>query len=87
MTPTRARVLLATEAVDVPVSGAAGFDGFIQSGACSSPTSNLRVNLKSEGDHDITPFLATASGSDVPVTVAYYGSPRSTWLRHRQRPH
>jgi hypothetical protein len=73
--PTSARVLLATEAGDVPATGVAGYDGFVQSGPCGAPTSRLRVNLRSEGDHDITPFLAAVPGSDVPVTVAYYGSP------------
>ena len=75
VTPTQARIVLSTEDVDPPAQTAEGYDGYIQSGPCSSPTTDLRVNLRSQGDHDIKPFLAEAAGSDELVTLAYYGSP------------
>ncbi len=75
VTPTRARIVLSTENVDVPAPTAEGFDGFIQSGSCSSPTTDAKVQLKSQGAHDVKPFAAQVKGSDEPVTVAYYGAP------------
>ena len=39
---------------------AAGFDGYIQGGYVRAPSDRLRVQLKSRGDHDVSPYLATA---------------------------
>ena len=75
VTPTQARIVLSTEDVGSPAQTAEGYDGYVQSGPCSSPTTDLRVNLRSQGDHDIKPFLAEAAGSDEVVTLAYYGAP------------
>jgi hypothetical protein len=75
VTPTRVRVLLSSGVeVSTPPESVVGFDGYIQGGACDSPGNRLRVQLKSQGDHDVEPYLAKPSGSGEPVTVAYYGS-------------
>ena len=53
-----------------------GFDGYVQSGSCASPTDDLRANLESEGADDVQPYLAKAAGdSDDTVFLGYYGSP------------
>jgi hypothetical protein len=54
-----------------------GFDGYIQSGTCTEPTDDVRVDLDGLGDHDIEPYLAkTGTGNETEV-LGYYGSPRA----------
>jgi hypothetical protein len=76
VTPTRVRIILST-GVEVTTSPPAvvGYDGYIQSGSCESPTDRLRLDLKSHDDDDVNPYLALPDGSGEPVTVAYYGAP------------
>jgi hypothetical protein len=76
VTPTRVRVLLST-AVEAPTPPPAvvGYDGYIQSGSCAEPTDDLRVKLRSDGEHDVLPYLVTPDGSEDPVAAAYYGAP------------
>jgi hypothetical protein len=71
--PTRARVLLTTEPVDGSAT-ADGYDAFVQGGTCDDPDDDLLLDLDSEDDPDVTPFLARAPESDESVTVAYYGA-------------
>ena len=52
-----------------------GFDGYIQSGTCASPTDSLQVKLDGNGDHDIEPYLARTGAGDETVVLGYYGSP------------
>jgi hypothetical protein len=52
-----------------------GFDGYIQSGTCATPTEDLRVTLTSEGDNDVEPYLAKTGADDGTVVLGYYGSP------------
>ena len=59
----------------VGAQDAEGFDGYIQSGTCASPTDNLRVKLDGGGDHDIEPYLAKTGTGDETVVLGYYGSP------------
>lgn len=66
-----AMVLMPVAAQDA----APGFDGYIQSGTCANPTTNVRVNLESEEDHDVNPYLARAAEDGETVTIAYYGAP------------
>ena len=74
--PTRVRILLSTDAAVTASAEAAGFDGDIRGGTCDAPTERLRVQLKSRGDHDVTPYLATPDGDgEDPVTLAYHGAP------------
>jgi len=73
--PARARIVLSTEAPGAPAPAVEGYDGYIQSGQCSSPTTDIHVKLKSKGDHDVKPFLAQTMTAGEPVTVAYYGAP------------
>jgi hypothetical protein len=75
VTPTRVRVLLSDAPVAVPTDVVDGYNGYIQSGSCESPTDRLRVNLKSEDDHDINPYRVTSDDTGDEVTVAYYGAP------------
>jgi hypothetical protein len=72
--PTRARVLLTTEAVGIP-DETAGYDAFVQAGTCADPDDEVLLDLDSDdGDLDVTPFEALPPDSDQPVTVAYYGA-------------
>jgi hypothetical protein len=73
--PTRVRVLLSTSGEASAAEPVAGYEGYIQDGACDSPGGTLRVQLRSLGDHDVVPYLARAAGSTETVTVAYYGAP------------
>lgn len=69
---------LALPLVVTGVAGAqepAGFDGYIQSGTCGQPTQDVRVDLDSEGAHDVNPYLA--KGPDGTVVLGYYGSPEA----------
>jgi hypothetical protein len=71
-------LMAAVAMVVLPVTAqdaAPGFDGYIQSGTCAAPTSDLRVDLKSEDDYDVVPYLAKADGADETITLAYYGAP------------
>ena len=77
VTPTRVRALLTTDEVVTPPSPAVGYDGYVQSGTCASPGDRVRVYLKTDGDHDVMPYLAAPSGDGDPVTVAYYGTARA----------
>lgn len=52
-----------------------GFDGFIQSGTCAAPTSDLQVDLESEEDFDVMPYIAKVDGTDDTVALGYYGAP------------
>ena len=51
-----------------------GFEGYIQSGTCASPTDDVKVELESEADHDVEPYLAEPQEGGDPVTLGYYGS-------------
>ena len=51
-----------------------GFEGYIQTGTCASPTDDVRVELDSESDHDVEPYLAKPRDGGDPVTLGYYGS-------------
>jgi len=79
ITPTQVRILLST---DVQVSAtsqpAAGFDGYVQSGTCSSATNRVRAQLKGRGEFDVDPYLALSDASPEPLTLAYYGAPLAT---------
>jgi hypothetical protein len=75
VTPTRARIILSTDAADSPVDVADGYDGYVQSGQCASPQEDVRVELASRGDFDVLPFDAVSSEAGDSVTVAYYGAP------------
>lgn len=69
---------LALPLVATGVAGAqepAGFDGYIQSGTCAEPTQDVRVDLDSEGYHDVNPYLA--KGPDETVVLGYHGSPEA----------
>jgi hypothetical protein len=59
----------------VDAQDADGFDGYIQSGTCASPTDDLRVKLDGGGDHDIEPYHAKTGTGDETVVLGYYGSP------------
>jgi hypothetical protein len=74
ITPTRARILLSTEAVTVPSEAAAGYDGYVQSGTCELPLDDVRVESDGGDDYDLAPFQALSAEAAAPVTVAYYGS-------------
>jgi hypothetical protein len=79
VTPTLVRIVLSSGVeVTTPPEAVDGYDGHIQGGSCESPTDELRVDLKSEDDHDVNPYLASLDDSGDPVTVAYYGAP---WAR------
>jgi hypothetical protein len=71
--PTRARVMLTTEPVD-GFATAGGYDAFVRGGTCDEPDEDLLLDLDSEDDPDVRPFLARAPGSDEAVAVAYYGA-------------
>lgn len=75
ITPTRVRLILSTEDVIAPDEAAAGYEGYVQGGQCESPVGDVRVDLESQDEHDVTPFQAVSAGSGDPVTVASYGSP------------
>jgi len=76
VTPTRVRIILSTDVeLTTPPQAVVGYDGYIQSGSCDSPTDRLRLDLKSHDDYDVNPYLASPDGSGDPVTVAYYGAP------------
>jgi hypothetical protein len=51
-----------------------GFDGYIQSGTCDAPTADLRVQLTSERDADVEPYLAQPTGGGEPVELGYLGT-------------
>ena len=73
--PTRMRILLSTDVTVAPgTEPAAGYNGYIQGGSCQAPTGNVRVELDSQADHDVSPYQAV-SESGAPVTVAYAGAP------------
>jgi hypothetical protein len=75
ITPTRVRILLSEGAPpSAPAEPAAGYNGYIQGGFCESPTDEMRVELESERDHDVNPYLADPP-SGAPVILAYYGAP------------
>jgi len=75
VTPTRVRIVLSTgDSASAPAPQVAGYDGYIQSGYCDTPSDRLRVNLKSRDDQDISPYLAKSDSGEA-VTVAYYGAP------------
>lgn len=50
-----------------------GFDAYIQSGTCAAPTDDLRVQLRSDGDHDVAPYVAKGPDGEA-VVLGYYGS-------------
>ena len=51
-----------------------GFNGYVQSGTCDSPTDDVRVSLDGRGEHDVRPYEAT-SPSGKAVVLGYYGAP------------
>jgi hypothetical protein len=59
----------------VSAQEAEGFDGYIQSGTCDQPTDDVRVQLESDGDHDVEPYLAQDPAGEGTTTLGYYGSP------------
>ena len=59
----------------MPDEAAAGYEGYVQSGHCESPSDELQVELKSQDDYAVTPFKAVSADTGDPVTVASYGSP------------
>ena len=75
ITPTQVRIILTTDPVSTPVEAAAGYEGYVQGGQCGSPPGEVRVELKSQDDYDVTPFKALSADTGDPVTVASYGSP------------
>ena len=75
ITPTRVRIILSTDPVSVPDEAAAGYEGYVQGGRCESPPGEVRVELKSQDEYDVTPFKAVSADTGDPVTVASYGSP------------
>jgi hypothetical protein len=73
--PTQVRILLSESAPpSATAEPAEGYDGYIQGGSCTSPNDEIRVDLESEQDHDVNPYLADPPTGD-PVTLAYYGAP------------
>ena len=54
-----------------------GFDGYIQSGTCQTPTEAMRVNLDSAKDRDVEPYFARDRQTGAPVFVGYYGAPEA----------
>ena len=74
ITPTRVRIILTSGDVEVPAQATDGYDGYIGSGQCASPTDDVHVDLKSRDDPEVTPFEAELPGSG-DVTVAYSGAP------------
>jgi hypothetical protein len=54
---------------------AAGFDGYIQSGSCEAPTDDVKVDLESDEDYDILPYVAKLEEGDDEITLMYYGAP------------
>ena len=55
--------------------GAAGFDGYVQSGTCATPSDELVVDLQgADGANDIEPYVAVGEDGE-PVTLGYYGAP------------
>ena len=55
--------------------GAAGFDGYIQSGTCAQPSDDFTADLESEDDaYDVEPYVAVGDDGE-PVTLGYYGAP------------
>jgi hypothetical protein len=77
ITPTRVQIILSTDNISEPAEATAGYEGYVQSGQCESPLEDVRIQLKSQDEYDVTPFQAVSAGSGAPVTVAYYGSPRA----------
>jgi len=54
---------------------ASGFDGYVQSGTCATPSGELRVSLEGADDaHDIEPYVAVGHDGQ-PVTLGFYGAP------------
>ena len=74
ITPTVVRILMSEGAPPNASADSAGYDGYIQGGTCESPTDDIHVDLKSEEDHDVVPYLADPDSGE-PVTLAYYGAP------------
>jgi hypothetical protein len=75
--PTQVRILLSEGAPpSASAEPAEGYDGYIQGGSCRSPDDEIQVDLESEQDHDVNPYLADPPTGD-PVTLAYYGAPRA----------
>jgi hypothetical protein len=74
VTPTRVSIVLATDSPVAEGSLTDGFDGYVQSGTCDSPTEDVRVALRSRDEVAVPPYLA-GTGSGDPVAVAYAGSP------------
>ena len=67
-------VALLVDGEEARGEAAPGFNGHIQSGTCENPTDDVQVDLESEQDHDVNPYLADPPTGD-PVTLAYYGAP------------
>ena len=63
--------------------GAAGFDGYIQSGTCADPSDELVVDLEGDDDaNDVEPYVAVGEDGE-PVTLGYYGAPGVPGLQCR----
>jgi hypothetical protein len=55
--------------------GAAGFDGFVQSGTCAAPSDALKVDLEAaEADHAVEPYVAVGADGKK-LTLGQYGAP------------
>jgi hypothetical protein len=75
ITPTQVRIVLTTDPVSAPVDASAGYEGYVQGGQCESPPGEVRVELESQDEYDVTPFEAVSTDTGDLVTVASYGSP------------
>ena len=74
--PTRARIMLSTEAVGEPgETWRRGTRGSCRAGPCDAPRATTSCSTwRATTTTTSTPFEAVAHGSAEPVTVAYYGA-------------
>ena len=77
-----AAVLVVPLVVSDDDDGAAGFDGYVQSGTCAQPSGDLKVDLQgAEGANDVEPYVAVGADGEA-VTL---GSVRRSGARRLQR--
>ena len=59
VSPARARILLTDDPeMAAPEELADAYEGYVQAGTCESPSDNLKVDLASDEDDEVTPYLA-----------------------------
>ena len=75
ITPTRARIILSTDAVTVPDEAAAGYEGYVQGGRCESPPGRRSGRAEERGRARRDAVRGRRRRHGDPVTVAYYGAP------------